>query len=109
MCMNMKLQHTKCVLVSGSLEAPGSWQAINSSRPLSLTRRTMMDSVTDWYAPLQRREVVRYAGQVLSRECFLRYGHHAAGFSCLAAVSFQRWYCFTPSLRTRPGKRVVQV
>ena len=107
--MNMKLQQTKCVLVSGSLEAQGSWQAITSDRPLNLTRRTMMDAVTDWYAPLQRREVVRYAGQVLSRECFLRYGHHAKGFSCLAAVPFQRWYCFTPSPRTRRGKRVVQV
>ena len=95
--MNMKLQQTKCVLVSGSLEAQASCQAITYGRPLSLTQRRMMGSVTDWYAPLYRREVVRYAGQ------------DPVGFSCSAAVPFQLWYCFTPSPLTRPGKRVVHV
>jgi len=75
----------------------GKRQTITSGRPLSLTQRRMMGSVTDWYAPLYRREVVRYAGQ------------HAAGFSCSAAVPFQLWYCFSPSPRTRPGKRVAHV
>jgi hypothetical protein len=89
MCMKVKLPQTKWVLVTVSSWAQGSWQTITSGRPLSLTRRTMMGSVTGRDATLHRREVVRYVGQVLSHERFFRYGQRDAGFSCRAAGPLQ--------------------
>ena len=103
MCMKVKLQQTKWVLVNGSSGAQGSWQAINSCRPLNLTRRTMKGSVTDWYAPLHRRDIARYAGQVLSRERFFRYGQCNASFAYQAAVPLQLDIVLRPRRVSRQG------